>query len=137
MKKAKKSPPKVKCPKTIYVLGNPLVSGDSLALKVAKKIEKEFPKIRFIHLDPNEEIREKDITILDIAKGISKVTVINDLNQLELGKIISPHDFDIAFSLKLMKKVGLIKRIRIIAIPMSYSKKMAYEGVKKLFPLDP
>lgn len=137
MKKAKKLPPKAKSPKTIYVLGNPLVRVDSLALEVAKKLEKEFPRIRFIQLDPNEEISGKNITILDTATGITKVTVINDMNQLELGKIISPHDYDIAFSLKLMKKIGMVKKIRIIAIPIGYSKKMAYDEIKRLCPLDP
>ena len=125
MKKAKRLPHK------IYVFGNSLLKQDSLALSTAKRLEKEFPKIKFVYLDPNEEIKEKNLLILDVASGIKKVSLIKSLNQLDLGKKISPHDFDLAFSLKLMKKVGLIKKIEIMAIPIGYNQKKAYEEVKK------
>src|SRR3989338_771652 len=98
MRKAKKLPRK------IYVFGNSLVKDDRLALAIAEKLQKDFPTIQFIHLDPNEDINEKDIIILDVAEGIDNVTVINDIDQLELGKKFSLHYFDAAFSLKLMKK---------------------------------
>ena len=126
MTKAKKSR------RNIYVFGNTLLQKDSLAVEIAKKLKKDFPEINFIHLDPNEEIKEKNITILDVATGIKKATVIKNLEQLDSEKRFSLHDFDLAFSLKLMKKIGMIKKIIIIAVPMMYDKKRAYEEVKKL-----
>ena len=111
----------------IYVFGNPIVAEDSLAVDVAKKLEKELKDIEFIYIDPNEEINDKEIVILDVACGIKKVSLLNDLDQLELGKKVSLHDFDTTFSLKLMKKIGLIKKVTIIAIPINYNRKKAYE----------
>lgn len=118
----------------IYVFGNTLLKEDNLAVALSKKLKKDFPKIKFIHLDPNEELNEKDVAIMDVASGINKVSVIKNLDQLELGKKISLHDFDVSFFLKLMKKIGAVKKIRIIAIPISYNQKKAYEEVKKIIP---
>jgi len=115
----------------IYVFGNPLLEEDSLALKIAKKLEKGFPSLSFIHHDPNEEIKEKDLVVLDVALGIKQVTLITNLDQFETEQKVSLHDYDVAFSLKLMKKIGLIKTVKIIAIPMNYSEKKAYEEVKE------
>lgn len=114
MRKERSSPHKV------YVFGNPMVAKDTLAVTVAKRLEPDFPGITFIHLDPNEEINEKDLTLLDVAYGIKKVSIITDLDKLSVGKKVSLHDYDVAFSLKLMKKIGMIDKIRIIAIPMGY-----------------
>ena len=116
----------------VYVFGNPAVEEDSLALKTAKELEKEDLGVDFIYVDPNEEIMEKDLLILDVAYGIRKVSVINNLDKLETGKKVSLHDFDIAFSLKLMKKIEMIKKIKIIAIPMNYSLEKACKEVKKI-----
>ncbi len=113
----------------IYVFGNPIVAEDSLAIKVAKILEKETKDIQFVCVDPNEEIKGEDITIMDVAQGIKKVSIITDLNKLDAGKKVSLHDFDIAFSLKLMKKIGLIKSVKIIAIPLKYPLKKACKEV--------
>ena len=130
-----------KLPHKIYVFGNTLLKKDSLAVELSKKLKKYFPKIDFAHLDPNEEIKEKEIIILDVADGIKKVSIIKNINQLKQEKRFSLHDFDVGFSLKLMEKIGLIKKIKIIAIPINYNKKKAYEEVKreikKLPPLHP
>ena len=121
-----------KLPHKIYVFGNTLLKKDSLAVELSKKLKKYFPKIDFAHLDPSEEIKEKEIIILDVAEGIKKVSIIKNINQLKQEKRFSLHDFDVGFSLKLMEKIGLIKKIKIIAIPINYNKKKAYEEVKKI-----
>lgn len=41
------------------------------------------------------------------------------------------HDFDLAVTLKLLKKIGKIKTVRIIAIPSVYEKKRAVKEVKE------
>ena len=117
--------------KKIYVFGNPIVPEDSLAVDIARELEKELKDIEFVYIDPNEEIHEKDVVILDVARGIKEVSLIKDLDQLETGKKVSLHDFDIAFSLKLMKKIGLVENITIIAIPMNYNLKKACEETKR------
>ncbi len=112
-----------------------MVVKDTLAVTVAKRLADDFPEISFIHLDPNEEINDRDITLLDVAYGIKKVSIIEDLDKLSIGKKVSLHDYDVAFSLKLMKKIGMIRKIRIIAIPIGYSEAKAAKEVSNYFHL--
>ncbi|MEM2974643.1 MAG: hypothetical protein QW112_03415, partial [Candidatus Micrarchaeia archaeon] len=61
-------------------------------------------------------------------------------DELTEHKCYSLHDFDLAMSLKLMQKMGKLKRVRIIGIPPKYPKQKALEELKKkiisLFPVD-
>ncbi len=125
MPKVKKSPHK------IYIFGNPLVEEDTLAVLVGRQLQKKFPQIEFKHIDPTEEeIQEKEITIIDVAQNIEKVTIIENIDQLELGPRVSLHDFDVTFALKLLKKIGSIQKVTIIAIPISYSLEKACKEVE-------
>lgn len=119
----------------ILVFGNKLVKKDSLALSVADELTQVLlgTGIEFKEFDTAENLEDEgpDITILDVADGIKKVTVFDekDLNKFEKSPAYSMHDFDLAITLKLLKKIGKIKTIRIIAIPMEYEKKKAMDEV--------
>jgi len=59
----------------IYVFGNLLVKEDSSSLKLLPELQKKFPKIEFIVVDPNENFPpagEKDLIILDTVLGIKE-----------------------------------------------------------------
>jgi len=120
----------------ILVFGNPLVEKDNLALKLIPKLKKEFPKIEFKHLDPNEnlesEIKDGKLVILDVVEGIDKIMIINDIDKLKVDKIYSMHDFDLGYNLKLLKKIGKLDSVEIIGLPMKMSEDEAFEGVKKM-----
>jgi len=118
----------------ILVFGNPLVEKDSLALRVAKKLEKEFPQIEFKEFDPVESLEKegKNLIILDVGEGISKVEVIDDLEKLENKKILSMHDFDLSYELKLLKELGLIEKVKIITIPFNLDEDEAFEEVREI-----
>lgn len=118
----------------ILVFGNPLVEKDSLALRVAKKLEKEFPQIEFKEFDPVESLEKegKNLIILDVGEGISKVEVIDDLEKLENKKILSMHDFDLSYELKLLKELGLIEKVKIITIPFNLDENEAFEEVREI-----
>ena len=118
----------------ILVFGNPLIEEDKIALKIVPFLVKKFPNIKFIEFDSVEEIQEygKDLIIIDAAKGLKAVTIVEDLNLLETKNIVSMHDFDLAYNLKIMKKVGLIKSVKIIAIPMQMKKDEALKEVEKV-----
>ncbi|MCD6547063.1 MAG: hypothetical protein J7K22_00755 [Nanoarchaeota archaeon] len=73
-----------------------------------------------------------ELFIIDCAKGIKKVCLIENIEQLETNKIFTMHDFDLAYNLKLMKKIGLIKNVKIFAIPIKISKEEALNQLKKL-----
>ncbi len=105
----------------IYVFGNPDVAGDNKAIQIAKKLEGEMAGINFIYHDPNEEFdpEDKDLVILDTAIGIDEVRIIENLDSVKLSPKVSMHDFDIGMQLKLLEKLGKIKSVKIVAIPLS------------------
>ena len=107
--------------KTIYYFGNPDVQNDNVIFKLIPLLRKEFPKIEFIKKDPNEDLSfdSKYPIILDTAQGIEKAELITDLDSIQLTKSTTMHDFDLGFNLKLLKKLGKIKSVAIIAVPMS------------------
>ncbi|HIH23049.1 TPA: hypothetical protein HA238_04940 [Candidatus Micrarchaeota archaeon] len=119
----------------ILVFGNKLVKKDSLALSVADALAGTLRNrgVEFKEFDTAENLEDEgpNITILDVASGIKKVTVFeeSDLGKFEKSPIYSMHDFDLEITLKLLKKIGKIKTVGIIAIPMDYEKKKAMDEV--------
>ncbi|MFH7880670.1 MAG: hypothetical protein QXI09_01535 [Candidatus Aenigmatarchaeota archaeon] len=113
----------------IYVFGNPLVKKDSLAVKLSKKLKKVFPQIDFEEFDVVEDLKEENLVIMDVAEGIEKVEIIEDLDLLENRKIYSLHDYDLSYELKLLKKIGKIKNVKIIAIPFNLNEEEALKQV--------
>ena len=106
--------------KKIFVFGNPLVKEDSLALRVAERLKGKVEGFEFVAVQGLEEVDERDFLVLDVATGIGKVEVIGKLDDLEAGHPISGHDFDLAMELKVLKKVGRLGRVKVIAIPVEY-----------------
>lgn len=118
----------------IFVFGNPLVNKDSLPLKILPKLEKRFSEIEFREADPTEvlEYSDNEVWILDSAKGIDDVTVLENLTKLEIPNRFSVHDYDLSFDLKLLKKLGKLNKVNIIAVPVGMNEKEAYQKVTKL-----
>jgi Ni,Fe-hydrogenase maturation factor len=120
----------------ILVFGNPMVEKDSLAIKMIPKLKKQFSKsdFDFVEFDSSEDLHKqgRNLIILDVAQGIEKIEIIEDLDHLSVGRVYSMHDFDLAYNLKLLKKIGLLDSIKIIAIPQDMAEDEAFEGVKKM-----
>jgi Ni,Fe-hydrogenase maturation factor len=120
---------------TIYIFGNPLLDFDNLPLKLVPKLRKKFPNINFIIQDPNENIKpsnDGELIIIDTVVGINKVTVINNMDELKTDKIYSMHDFDLAFNLKLLKKIGKLRRVMIFGVPPKINTQEALKQLKEL-----
>src|SRR4030042_2482993 len=101
--------------KKIFVFGNPYLKEDSLAVKVAKQLSsKEFEVILCSNPDDLLNHELDNSIILDVAKGIEKVELFDDIDSLEFSVIFSAHDFDLGFFLKLMKETGKLEKINII-----------------------
>jgi Ni,Fe-hydrogenase maturation factor len=117
----------------ILVFGNLSVAVDSLAVKVARAIG-PLPDFEFVECDSAENLENygPDLLILDVAKGISVPAIIEDLTVLESSPSYSMHDFDLALTLKLLKKIGKIKSVRIIALPMGMKERPAVTAVKSI-----
>ena len=119
--------------KKVFVFGNPLVENDSLALKVAERLKGKVKNIEFEAVESLDDVEnKKDLYIMDVAFGIEKVQVIEDLEKLETKQPVSGHDFDLAIELKLLKKIGRIGKVKIVAIPAEYDLNKAVEEVKEM-----
>jgi Ni,Fe-hydrogenase maturation factor len=116
----------------VYVFGNPLVKKDSLPIELMGDLKKSFPNINFKEIDPTENLHKlgKKLYIIDTVVGIKNVTVIKDIDSIELNKIYSLHDFDLGFNLKLMKKAGIIDDVIIFGIPANMRKQEALKQLK-------
>ena len=114
----------------LYVFGNEYLDEDSFAKEVAKELD----QTNIIYCNTPDvilESEEKKILILDVVKGISKPIIIKDLNKIKTRNIMSLHDLDLGYVLKLMSELGIEKEIKIIGIPQKGNKKEIIEQVKK------
>ena len=107
----------------VYVFGNLDLGGDRVALEVAKKLEGKIKDLEFIYVNPNEDLPfagKSRVVILDAVLGINKVCLLdeNDLEKLTADRSVSVHDFDLGFQLKYLKKLGKIKKMTIVGLPM-------------------
>lgn len=107
--------------KTIHIFGNPLLPFDNLPIKLAPKLKKLFPEINFIIQDPNENLKpkNKELIIIDTVAGIKEAMVFSDFAQIQLDKIYSAHDLDLGLNLKLLQKIGKLKKITIFGVPQN------------------
>src|SRR3990167_9099758 len=103
-------------PSRILVFGNPRVRSDSIPPKILPELKKLFPNIKFETMDPTEIINqnEEELWILDVAEGIDEVRIINDPAMLNRQKRTSVHDYDLALDIKLLSRLGKLKKIKII-----------------------
>ena len=120
--------------KTIHIFGNPLLDFDNLPIKLAPKLQKIFPEIDFIITDPSENLEPIDgeLIIIDTVEDIKNVILIDDIEKLETSKIFSLHDFDLAFNLKLLQKIGKLKKVKIFGVPMKGDEEEVLENLTKM-----
>ncbi|MCX6709028.1 MAG: hypothetical protein NTW67_05285 [Candidatus Woesearchaeota archaeon] len=102
----------------IYVCGNPLVKEDSLPLRILPVLQKKFPLINFIEFEPTEDLPvEENLVIIDTIINVKDVMLIDNIDKFVETKALSLHDFDLGLNLKLAKKLGQIKSVKIIGVP--------------------
>jgi Ni,Fe-hydrogenase maturation factor len=121
----------------VLCYGNEFLKEDSLAKEVADEIS--IPGVDFIKSDSLNDIlsyKAEDIFILDVIKNSDKVILIEDPDQLKAHKMVSLHDFDLAFFLKLMKGLGNLNRVKIIGIPPRGNKQKISTRIRSLLPVN-
>jgi len=120
--------------KKVHIFGNPLLDFDNLPIKLSPKLEKLFPELNFVIADPSENLEpiNKELIIIDTVENIKNVILIDDIEKLKTSKIYSLHDFDLAFNLKLLKKIGKLKKVNIFGVPMSGNEREILEQLEKL-----
>lgn len=102
--------------KTVYVFGNEFLEGDTFAHEVASHLlQVKVEKCR----SPDDllSVDEQEILLLDVVKGVEKPVLLQNVDQLKSRKLMSLHDFDLGFFLKLLDELGLGKKIKILGVP--------------------
>lgn len=120
--------------RVVYILGNPLVDIDNLPIKLLPELQKHCPNFSFVSFDPTEDlsINNETLIFIDTVLGINKVVKFNDLNYFSLSPRVTTHDFDLSISLKLLQKLGKIKKVAIIGIPEKGNQKKILKEIKNL-----
>lgn len=110
----------------ILCLGNEFIKQDSLAKKIGENLKNSQENIEIINIKDSFELLNylqikgssqdpqdnQNLIILDVVENLTKPQLIK-IDDLKQNKIISAHDFDASFFLKLIKT-----NIKIIGIPM-------------------
>lgn len=101
----------------IFAFGNEFFDGDEVAKVLAEKINNHNFKL-ILAESPNEILNgDGEIIILDVVKGLKKVKLIDNVDDLVLANSLTCHDLDLGFYLKLMKTTGQINDVKIIGLP--------------------
>ena len=106
----------------VYVFGNEYVAEDKRAIEVARELEGTIEGISFVFVGPNEDVPfagEPRTVILDTVRGISEVALVEgvEIATLVLSPRGSVHDFDLAFQLRYLKKLGKLGDVTVIGVP--------------------
>jgi len=119
--------------KKIYVLGTLELEHDSLPLIILPRLIENFKDYEFRVIDPTENFPvEEHLVIIDTEVNTNEVRVLTDIDKIQSSPSFSLHDFDLGMQLKLMKKLGKLKDVKIICVPPhgKISEEDAFEGVK-------
>lgn len=107
----------------ISVFGNPDLDEDNAAIKLIPWLKQKYPGETIMIEDPSAGLDPADDwLIVDVCKGIDKITEFSDLDKFESVRRVSVHDYDLVMELKLLKKLGKIKKLKIICVPIDFEK---------------
>ena len=113
---------------TVLVFGNPYLKEDTLALRIANSLHLEGVRFK-ISENVNDLLAEDYQAIMDVAYGVPRVVLLEDLDKLREHRLLSLHDYDVTFFLKLMKAMGRLGQVKIIAIPVHEDQERASRDV--------
>jgi Ni,Fe-hydrogenase maturation factor len=108
-------------PMNVYVFGNEYVAEDIRAIEVARELQNTVEGVSFVFVEPNEDVPFADeprVFILDTIQGIQDVALVegDEFDGLLLSPRGSVHDFDLAFQLRYLKKLGKLGTVTVIGI---------------------
>jgi hypothetical protein len=104
---------------TVYIVGNPEAEGDKIPFVILPQLRRAFPSVQFQEADPNENfIPEEGSVIIDAVEGIDSVRSFDSLDEFAEHHTVSAHDYDLAFHLRVLKKLHKIDSVVILGIPM-------------------
>ncbi|VVB98496.1 Uncharacterised protein [uncultured archaeon] len=107
-----------------------------MPLELLPDLRRAFPETEFVEFDAAEdleaEVRDGGLALIDAVKGLDRVRLITDVDAIAQSKTYTMHDFDLGMTLKLMKKMGMLKRVLIFGVPVGYAKGKAMKELSEL-----
>ena len=110
----------------ISVLGNPDLKEDNAAIKLIPWLKRKYPGVEIKIEDPSGGMippKAGEWLIVDACEGIDKITEFEDLDKFEALRRVGVHDYEVMTELKLLKKLGKINKLKILAIPIAFHRK--------------
>ncbi len=102
----------------VFVFGNPDLPMDSLPLRILPELRKRLPDIDFQVKDPNEEWDvPEELTVIDTVVGLKEPRVFDGLDAFSSAPRLTMHDFGAYANLRLLQKIGRLRKIRIVGLP--------------------
>lgn len=115
---------------TVYVFGNPDLAADALPLRLLPQLQERLPEVSFTVVDPHEEWEvPTNLIVLDTVVGIKGVTVFDDLASFQAAPRVTLHDFDALANLRLLRKLGKLKAVKIIGVPPTIAEDRALQQI--------
>ncbi|KKT77825.1 MAG: hypothetical protein UW73_C0011G0024 [Microgenomates group bacterium GW2011_GWB1_44_8] len=128
----------------IFIFGNSDEAIDNAAVGSFQKLKRDFPDVSIEIVYPNADLVPmgdyQSIILIDVVAGINEITVFDQraIGHFRLSPRSTTHDYDLGFQLKYLKKLGKIKKLKIIGLPQH--KRISYSSfhsiVKKLVAQD-
>jgi hypothetical protein len=104
---------------TVFIFGNPDLPMDALPIHLMPQLAAARPDLHFVLKDPNEDWDiPETLTVIDTVVGIDRVTVFDGLDAFTPFAHVSVHDFDAYTNLRFLSKLGKLKTVRIIGVPV-------------------
>ncbi len=124
---------RLRSPQMVLVFGNPDLPADSLPIRILPQLRKIFPAVDFRVVDPNEELEfPVQITVMDTVEGIKDVRLFNGLESFVSAPRNSVHDFDALASLRMLQKLGKVRKVLVIGIPSGADEKKTLDQVSAI-----
>ena len=102
----------------IYCFGNKYLVEDKIALTLAQRIKNYKGYDFLVSEEPWAILNERGVIfIMDVIKGLKKVSFLESSACLKLSSSCTCHDLDLSFFLKLLSKIGNLKGVKIIGLP--------------------
>lgn len=116
----------------VLCFGGRGLPGDAIALELGGSLN--LPGVTFVPCSSPEDIvdyLDEDVYVMDVAKGVSEVTLITDPSRVLPPPRVTAHDLDPAFFLRLVEQLYGVK-VPVIALPMGVDMDVVKEQLLKL-----
>jgi hypothetical protein len=117
--------------KAVFVVGNTADPKDRFPLGFLPLLKKRFPDIAFLPFDPTEEFppHPSHLVLIDAVEGISRVALVSDADAFSLPPRVTVHEYDLALHLRLLQKLGRLRKLTVIGVPMTGNRQRIFSDL--------